>query len=140
MAMFLYDFCPVPAPFEQSAARLLDLAPAVLADAAAAAFGRDRPGGAGVLRTGEPRRRDAALVVPIVWMAEAGGAGLFDQLDGDLQLAALEGGQSHLSLSATCARSAGDDDGRVRRQADEQVRRFLGLVASRLARADTPAR
>ena len=134
MAQFLYDFCPVAGPIRHCGPRLLDVYGPVLADAAAAAFGD----GHGALRTGEPRRRDDAVIIPIAWTVEAGPRPdtLFEQLDGDLQLAPLDAGVSHLSLSATCHRASDGDDALARRLAEERVRLFLRLVAERLERLD----
>jgi len=132
MTVFIYDFFPLDEPFERSLERLLDPSSPVLADAAAATFGEDAPG---TLHAGVPRRRSDAVVVPVTWSAERAGPP-FDHLEGDLQLAQLSEGHSHLSLSATCSRGADGDRPRTQRLAEARVRRFLHLVAAALERPD----
>jgi len=128
VSVFLYDFCPVEQPFELVEPRLREVGEAWLAEAARRAFAG---GGEGELHRGEARERHDALVVPVTWSAQPGGAGV-GRLDGDLQLAPLSARRSHLSLSATCGSGVEEDRRRLQRAAEAQVREFLSIVVRSL--------
>jgi hypothetical protein len=137
--MLVYDFVPVESPFQEAAAWLLGAGAEALADAAAATF--SAPDG-GRLDLGDLRERDDAVVVPFAWSGRvAPGVGV--RVEGDLQLAPLGDGRSHLSLSASYDPPVGTvaaaDMLRVQRGAEARVREYLGRVACALE-AGVPVR
>lgn len=84
---------------------------------------------------GPPRARSEALVVPILWTAAP--RATFLELQGDLQTTCLDGGGTHLSLSASCDLPVGtpglrDQGLAAQRAAERSVRAFLEHVGGEL--------
>lgn len=128
MSVFLYDFFPVDEPFERTEPRLRELAEEWLSAVARDAFA---DGGIGELHRGDARSRHDTLVVPVAWTGQVPGARV-GRLDGDLQLAPLGEGRSHLSLSATCGSGIEEDRRQLQRSAEARVREFLATVVRSL--------
>ena len=90
-----------------------------------------------------PYQHDGVLVVPVRWVATGATGAMFPQLDGNLELAAADEGQSVLRLNGTyrpplAAVGGGLDRLLLHRVADATVRRFLQDVAAGvLAAPDT---
>ena len=130
--MMLYDFVLVGKPFEVLASWFWAPPAGLLSEAAVVGFRCD-----GRLEHSTTRKREDAVVLAVYWTG-AGGPGLFNHLEGDLELAPLREGRSHLSLSASCDPPGEDwamrrDRLRVKRETEARVRAFLDLVAQSLA-------
>ncbi|MEY3362026.1 MAG: hypothetical protein RL531_1745 [Actinomycetota bacterium] len=130
--MFLYDFTIVDAPVEFVADRLRDGAREILREAAARAGGAEpAPPATGALR---PRGEGWALSVQ--W-ERSGWPGPFARLGGELEVAPVHGGRTHLSVSASwdgtgTRTSTRSESLRARHETETVVREFLLAAAGLL--------
>jgi len=134
--VLVYDFMPAGFPFERGAQWMQDEAPDVLVAAAEVAF--DYSHGAGFLELGSVRDRWDSLVLDVQLSGKPTTAP-FAYFQGELELAPLREGRSHLSLSAGYApRSTSTltavERRNVQREIEVRVREFLALVAMQLER------
>jgi len=137
--VLVYDFMSAGIPFDRGAQWMHTEARAALAAAATAAFGcaEEHEG----LAVGLVRDRSDALVLD-VWLRGDVTTPTFNFLRGEVQLAPLRDGRSHLSLSASyeplCASEHSALDRRsVQRETEVRVREFLARVAMQLERSDS---
>jgi hypothetical protein len=131
--MFLYDFTIVEAPVDLVAARLRADATEVLC-AAATRAGGEAPGAPEI---GELRPRSDGWALPVHW-ERSGWPGPFARLDGELEVAPILGGRTHLSVSAswdtTGSRTTTRGESlRARHETETVVRAFLLAAADLLA-------
>ncbi|MBM3675368.1 MAG: hypothetical protein FJW96_15055 [Actinobacteria bacterium] len=139
-AMFVYDFTPVAQPFAAAREVLAADPGGVVAEAIRAATAGDRGNPVVRVDVGPPREREEAVVVTLAWGEPLQSVGL---LEGDLELAPLGPGLSHLSLSANYRPARRElarrlDEQRDRRSTEALVREFLVSLARRLERAGGP--
>src|SRR5262245_8621840 len=132
---------PAAIGFERGAQWMQNEAPVVLAAAAEVAF--DYSDGTGFLELGSVRDRWDSLVLDVQLSGNPLTA-LFAYFQGELQLAPLREGRSHLSLSAGYApRSTSTlttfERRSVQREIEVRVREFLALVAMQLERSSLNA-
>lgn len=133
--MFLYDFTIVEAPVDRVAGRLRSDAAALLR-AAATRAGGDTPAAP---ETGALRPRADGWALPVHW-DRSGWPAPFARLDGELEIAPIAGGRTHLSVSAswdtagTRTTSRGEAL-RSRHETETVVRGFLVATADLLAAA-----
>jgi hypothetical protein len=133
--MFLYDFTIVDAPVGLVVDRLRTGAREILHDAAT------RAGGAAPAApdTGELRPRGDGWALSVQW-ERSGWPGPFARLGGELEVAPVHGGRTHLSVSAswdtggTRTRTRSESL-RARHETETVVREFLLAVAGLLALA-----
>ena len=135
--MLVYDFVPVPVPFEHTVQWLHDAPGGSLAAAGAAAF--QCPEGVGHVAHRPVRARHDSLVVDLHWVGDLSPTHL-EHFDGELQLAPLSGERSHISLSATYEPTGGavlSPAQRIQthRETEVRVRHFLTAVAVLLEQA-----
>lgn len=139
--VLVYDFMPAGIPFERGAQWLQNEAPFVLAPAAEVAF--NYSDGTAFLELGSVRDRWDSVVLDIQLSGNPMTAP-FAYFQGELQLAPLREGRSHLSLSAGYApRNTSTlttfERRSVQREIEVRVREFLGLVAMQLERSSSNA-
>jgi hypothetical protein len=139
--VLVYDFMPAGFPFELGVQWMETEAAAVLSAAADSAF--QHPPSAGSLVLGSVRDRWDSLVLDV----ELSGnpiSGPFSYFRGELQLAPLREGRSHLSLSAGYEPRNPSTlttlDRRIaQRETEVRVREFLALVATQLEQSGRSA-
>lgn len=136
--MLVYDFMPAGVPFERGAQWMQTEAPAALASAAEVAF--DYSASVGHLELGSIRDRWDALVLDVQLPMTAS----FAYFHGELQLAPLREGRSHLSLSAgyeppSRSELTAVERRTAQRETEVKVREFLALVAMQLERSGRAA-
>ena len=140
--MFVYDFTPVAQTFDLARQVLASDAATLLDEATRAAYQEER-GGEGVhVNVGPMRSRDETLVVGLAWSEPHGSAA---ELEGEVELAPLGPGISHLSLSANYEFGRGGLGRRVdllqsRRATEALVRAFLLRVAQAIEHTDARGR
>ena len=88
---------------------------------------------------GEPIRASTKTVVPLVWTA-SGGAGIFPEMQADLEIAPLAPGRCQLAMSARYAPPLGVmgralDRAVLFRVAEATIKDFLDRLADRLVEA-----
>ena len=137
--MFVHDFLPLERSVESLAAHVRANGPAM----AERAIAGGRLAAPFVVDVGEVRERADALVFPVRVRSEDVHAP-FVVLDVDLQVAPLEPGWSHLSLTGTFERRGHDLDRHTDRLVDQRrteayLRTVLIDVAAELDRTARPA-
>ena len=139
--MLIYDFMPVGTPFEGAARWILEVPAQTLAAAAAVAFECPEPHGR--LEHGTVRGRRDALVLDFHWAARPTTPVPFEHLEGELQVAPLFDGGSHLSLSGSFepfgGRTTSVDRSKLQREAEARVRQFLAIVAASVPTVEKPS-
>ena len=139
--MLIYDFMPVGTPFEGAARWMLAMPAQTLAAAAAVAFECPEPHGR--LEHGTVRGRRDALVLDFHWAARPMVPARFERFEGELQVAPLPGGRSHLSLSGSYEPFGGPsmsaERSQLQREAEARVRQFLAIVAASLPTVEKPS-
>ena len=127
--MFIDDFVPVASDIRVANAFLLTHGAEIARAAAEATITTQS------FTFGPPRSRRDALVVPIIWTAAPRAA--FVELQGDLETTRLDGGATHLGLSASCDLAVDAPGLRgqglaAQRAAEQSVRSFLEHVGDEL--------
>ena len=129
--MFLYDFTIVDAPVELVARALAAGGPEILRSAAADA-GAATPSAPVV---GALRDRAGGWVVPVRWDG-SGWPGPFALLYGELEISAMDGGRTHLSVSASLEQpgprtESRSETQRRRHETERVVRAFVTALGER---------
>jgi hypothetical protein len=139
--VLVYDFMPAGIPFERGAEWMQTEAPVALAAAARVAF--DYSEGGGSVELGSVRDRWDSLVLD-VQLSGSPATAPFVYFQGELQLAPLREGRSHLSLSAgyeprRASTLTVEERRSAQREIEVRVREFLALVTTRLERSGADA-
>jgi hypothetical protein len=127
--MFVYDFVTLERPYEEVAGALTDDRGAGVLTRAVVAAANGSGGDQLRLEVGGARPIDSGVVIPIRWTPGSDHAP-FRHLDGSLHIEPMEGGASHVSLSASYDEPLSglgrrEDSRRRQRQAETTVRSFL---------------
>jgi hypothetical protein len=130
--MFLYDFTIVEAPIDLVAERLRRDATGILREAAARAGGNEPA----PPEVGEVRPRADGWALSVHW-DRSGWPAPFSRLDGELEIAPLLHGRTHLSVSASwdtagTRTSSRGESLRARHETETVVREFLVAAADLL--------
>lgn len=140
--MFVYDFTPVAQTFDLARRVLASEAATLLDEATRAAYQEERGGDGVHVHVGPMRDRDETLVVGLAWSEPHAPVA---ELEGEVELAPLGPGISHLSLSANYELGRGGLGRRVdllqsRRATEALVRAFLVRVAHAIEHTDARGR